>query len=200
MKMHCIAIVSCCLTVSLVGGCRNNQRDVKNSVSVVSEMATAAAKGDYIGGIAIGENYLHENPGDTNVLEQTAILTLAQAKQDKNNREPLVARAVLLLERSVKSSHPQKDNADRFLDPFMAARGFEAAGDLSSDKCQYYGRALALNSEAGAALNVESFKSGDEEAISTKPLKEQSRRLQSELEKRMAESRCGTEPGPGGPA
>ncbi len=200
MKIHCIAIVFCCLAVSLVGGCRNNQRDVKNSVSVVSEMATAAAKGDYIGGIAIGENYLRENPGDTNVLEQTAILTLAQAKQDKNNREPLVARAVLLLERSVKSSHPQEDNADRFTDPFMAARGFDAAGDLSTDKCQYYGRALALNSEAGAALNVESFKSGDEKAISTRPLKEQSRRLQSELEKRMAESRCGTEPGRDGPA
>src|SRR5580658_3868143 len=199
MKMHCIAIAFCCLTVSLVGGCRNKQRDVKNSVSVISEMATAAAKGDYVGGIAIGENYLRENPGDTNVLEQTAILTLAQAKQDKNNREPLVARAVLLLEKSVKSSHPQKNNADRFADPFMAARGFEAAGDLSSDKCQYYGRALALNSEAGAALNVESFKSGDEKAISTKPLKEQIRRLQSELGKPKAETRWGTEPGPDGP-
>jgi hypothetical protein len=193
MKMHYIATVFCCLTVSFVGGCRNKQSDVKNSVSVVSKMGLAAAKGDYVGGIAIGENYLNENPGDTNVLEQTAILTLAQAKQDTNNREPLVARAVLLLERSVKSSHPQKDNADLFADPFMAARGFETAGDVSSGKCQYYGRALALNSVAGAALNVESFKSGDEIAISTKPLKEQSRRLQSELEKRVSESRCGSE-------
>jgi hypothetical protein len=177
--------------VSLVGGCQNKQGDVKNSVSVVSEMATAAARGDYIGGIAIGENYLRENPGDTNVLEQTAILTLAQAKRDQNNREPLVARAVLLLERSVKSSHPQKNDAGRFSDPFIAARGFESAGDLSSDKCPYYRRALALNSEAEVALSVESFKSGDGEAISTKPLKGQSRRLQSELEKRMSESRCG---------
>jgi hypothetical protein len=200
MKMHCVAIAFGCLTVSLVGGCRNKQRDVKNSVAVVSEMATAAAKGDYVGGIAVGENYLRENPEDTNVLEQTAILTLAQAKQDNNNREPLVARAVLLLERSVKSSHPQKDDAGRFADPFMAARGFETAGDLSSDKCRYYGRALALNSEARATLDVKSFKSSDEKAISTEPLKEQSRRLQSELEKRMAESRCGTEPGTGGPS
>ena len=200
MKMHRIAICSCCLMVLfVVGGCRNKQGGVKNSVSVVSEMATATTKGDYIGGIAIGENYLRENPGDANVLEQTAIITLAKAKQDRNNRESLVARAVLLLERSVKSSHPDKDNADRFSDPFIAARAFETAGDLSSNKCRYYGRALALSSQAELALNVESFKLDDGETMSTNPLKEQSRRLRSELEKRISESRCGTETGAGGP-
>src|SRR5258708_6398912 len=108
-------------------------------------MATAAAKGDYVGGIAIGENYLRENPGDSNVLEQTAVLTLAQARQDQNNRELLVARAVLLLERSVESSHSTGDSAGRFANRFEAARGFEHAGDLSSDKCPYYRSALARN-------------------------------------------------------
>ena len=153
-------------------------------------MANAAAKGDYTGGMTIGENYLRENPGDTNVLEQTAILALAQAKRDQKNREALVARAVLLLERSVKSSDAKKDNADRFADRFIAARGFESAGDLSSDKCPYYRRALALNSEAELALRIgELSKPGDEE--STKRLKEQSRKLQSELEQRVSESRCG---------
>ena len=156
-------------------------------------MATAAAKGDLPAGMAIGEDYLRENPGDAEVLEQTAILTLAQAKQDQNNREPLVARAVLLLERSVESSHSPEDSAERFANRFEAARGFEHAGDLSSDKCPYYGRALALNSEAEAVLSVESFKLQDGEAISTKPPKEQSRRLESDLEKRMSESRCGSE-------
>ena len=77
MKMYGITIVSCCLTISIIGGCQSKQKDVKTSVNVVSEMATAAAKGDYLGGVAIGENYLRDNPGDTNVLEQTAILTLA---------------------------------------------------------------------------------------------------------------------------
>jgi len=42
---------------------------VKNSANVVSEMATAAARGDYADGIALGENYLHNNPGDVYVLE-----------------------------------------------------------------------------------------------------------------------------------
>lgn len=193
MKMRCIEIVSCCLTLSLAGGCQNKQGDVRDSVSVVSKMATAAAKEDYIGGIAIGEDYLRENPGDTTVLEQTAVLTLAQAKRDQNNREPLVARAALFLERSVKSGRPQEDNADLF-ERFLAARDFESAGDLSSDKCTYYRRALALNSEVEVALAGESLKSGDEKAASTKPLKEQSGRLQSELEKRMSGSRCGKEP------
>ena len=108
MKTRCIEVVFCCLTLSLTGGCQNKQGDVKSSVSVVSKMATAAAKEDYLGGIAIGENYLRGKPGDTTVLEQTAVLTLAEAKRDQNNRGPLIARAVLLLERSVKSGRPKK--------------------------------------------------------------------------------------------
>jgi hypothetical protein len=192
MKTRCIEIVFCCLTLSLASGCQNKQGDVRNSVSVVSKMATAAAKEDYMGGIAIGENYLRENPGDTTVLEQTAVLTLAEAKRDQNNRESLVERAVLLLERSVKNGRPQKDNADLF-ERFLAARDFESAGDLSSDRCTYYRRALALNSEVEEALAAKSLESGEGKAVSTKPLKEQSGRLQSELEKRMSESRCGSE-------
>jgi hypothetical protein len=192
MNTRCIEIVFCCLALSLAGGCQNKQGDVKSSVSVVSKMATAAAKEDYMGGIAIGENYLRQNPRDTTVLEQTAVLTLAEAKRDQNNREPLVARAVLLLERSVKSGRPQKDNADLF-ERFLAARDFESAGDLSSDRCVYYRRALALNSEVEEALAAESLASDDEKAVSKKPLKDQSGRLQSELEKRMSESRCGSE-------
>src|ERR1700688_925479 len=190
VKIRWIAIVCCCLTVALAGGCQDRRGDLKKTVNVISAMATAAAKGDYVSGIAIGENYLREKPRDSNVLEQTAVLTLAQAKQDQNNRGPLVVRAVLLLERSVASSHSPGDSAERFANRFEAARGFEQAGDLSSDKCPYYKRALALNSEAEAVLSVESCKLQDGEAISTKPLKEQSRRLQSELEKRMSESRC----------
>jgi hypothetical protein len=192
MRMHCIQLVSYCLLVSLAGGCQSKHSEVRNSVSVVSEMATAAAKGDYVGGIAIGENYLRENPRDSNVLEQTAVLTLAQAKRDQGNREPLVARAVLLLERSIEGSHNQKDNADLF-DRFLAARDFESAGDLSSDRCPYYSRALALNSGVDGALSVRSIGSQDEKATTAEPLKEQSRRLHSELEKRMSESRCGPE-------
>lgn len=153
-------------------------------------MAAAAAKGDFAAGTAIGEDYLRENPEDAEVLEQTAILTLAQAKQDQDNREPLVARAVLLLERSVKSSHSPGDSAERFANRFEAARAFEHAGDLSSDKCPYFERALALNSEAEAMLSVDSLKSRDGEAISTKPLKEQSRRLDSELNMRISHSQC----------
>src|SRR5438105_4556815 len=176
MRMHCIQLVSYCVVASLAGGCQSKHSDVRNSVSVVSEMATAAAKGDYIGGIAIGENYLRENPRDTNVLEQTAVLILAQAKRDQNNREPLVARAVLLLERSIEGSHPQKDNADLF-DRFLAARDFESAGDLSSDRCPYYSRAQALNGGVEEALTVRSLGSQDEKATAVEPLKEKSRRL-----------------------
>jgi hypothetical protein len=192
MKTRRIEIVFYCLTLSLSGGCQNKQDNVKSSVSVVSKMATAAAKEDYVGGIAIGETYLRENPGNTAVLEQTAVLTLAEAKRDQNNREPLVARAVLLLERSVKSGRPRKDNADLF-ERFLAARDFESAGDLSSDRCTYYKRALALDREVEEALAAETLESGDEKAVTTKPLKEQSGRLQPELEKRMSESRCGSE-------
>jgi hypothetical protein len=192
MKTRRIEIVFYCLTLSLSGGCQNKQDNVKSSVSVVSKMATAAAKEDYVGGIAIGETYLRENPGDTAVLEQTAVLTLAEAKRDQNNREPFVARAVLLLERSVKSGRPRKDNADLF-ERFLAARDFESAGDLSSDRCTYYKRALALDREVEEALAAETLESGDEKAVTTKPLKEQSGRLQHELEKRMSESRCGSE-------
>ena len=192
MKTRCIEIVFCCLTLSLAGGCRNKRSDIKSSVSVVSKMATAAAKEDYMGGIAIGENYLRENPGDSNVLEQTAVLALAQAKRDQGNREPLVARAVLLLERSIEGSHPQKDNADLF-DRFLAARDFESAGDLSSDRCPYYSRALTLNNGVEGALSVRSIRSQDEKATAAEPLREQSRQLHSELEKRMSESRCGPE-------
>ena len=159
---------------------------------MVSKMATAAAKEDYLGGIAIGENYLRGKPGDTTVLEQTAVLTLAEAKRDQNNRGPLIARAVLLLERSVKSGRPKKDNADLF-ERFLAARDFGSAGDLSPDRCTYYRRALALNSEVEEALAAESLESGAEKAVSTKALKEQSGRLLPELEKRMSESRCGSE-------
>ena len=193
MKMYGITIVSCCLTISIIGGCQSKQKDVKTSVNVVSEMATAAAKGDYLGGVAIGENYLRDNPGDTNVLEQTAILTLARAKQDQKNREVLVSRAVLLVDRSVKSSRSQEDEVNRFADRFVPARAFESAGDLSSDKCRYYRRALTLNNEAAMALSVESLKSSGNKEISTKPLREQSRRLQSELEKRILESRYGND-------
>src|SRR5437879_4602134 len=158
VKTRCIAIVCCCLTVPLAGGCQDRRGDLKKTANVISAMATAAAKGDLAAGMAIGEDYLRENPGDAEVLEQTAILTLAQAKQDQNNREPLVARAVLLLERSVESSHSPGDRAERFANRSEAARGFEHAGDLSSDKCPYYRRALALNSEAEAVLSVESLK------------------------------------------
>jgi hypothetical protein len=122
-------------------------------------------------------------------LQQTAILTLAQAKQDQGNREQLVAHAVVLIERSVKSSHSQKD-VDRFIDAFMAARAFESAGDLSSNKCAYYRRASVLNKEAANALKGDVVKMGDGTEIPTKPLREQSTRLQSDLEKRVSESRC----------
>ncbi|HEY6770057.1 MAG TPA: hypothetical protein VI386_35400 [Candidatus Sulfotelmatobacter sp.] len=190
MKTQCVAIISCCLMVSMTGGYQNKQ-GVKTSVNAVSEMATAAAKGDYLGGITVGENYLRDNPGDTNVLEQTAILTLAQAKQDPKNREVLVSRAVLLLERPVNSSGSEEDSANRFANRFMAARAFESAGDLSSDKCSHYGRALSLNNEAATVVSAELLKLGDGKEVSTKPLREQSGKLQSELEKRVSESRCG---------
>jgi hypothetical protein len=193
MKIHCIAIVSCCLSISMIGGCQSKQKEVKPSVKVVSDMATAAAKGDYLGGVAIGESYLRENPEDTNVLEQTAILALAQAKQDQKNREALVSRAVLLLERCLKSSGSQEDNTNRFAGRFTAARAFESAGDLSSDKCPYYRRALALNNDAAMAISGGVLKLSDDEEVSTKPLQEQNRRLQSELEKRILESQCGNE-------
>ena len=191
MRMDFVAIVSCWLIASSVGGCQNRPKDVKRSADVVSEMATAAAKGDYVGGIALGESYLHDNPDDVYVLEQTAILALAQAKQDQKDGQAFVARAVLLLERSVKTSESKRDDPRRFSDLFIAARGFESAGDLSSHKCPYYLRALKLNDEAGMGPKVEVLKSRG--VMSTKPLKEQIRKLRSELEKRIMESRCGSE-------
>jgi hypothetical protein len=153
-------------------------------------MASAAARGDYLGGIAIGENYLRDHPDDTNVLQQTAILTLTQAKQEQNDRDALVAHAVALIERSLKGSHPQSD-AYRFTDGFIAARAFESAGDLSSNKCPYYRRGLFLNNEALKGLTEEFVKLPDGKELPTKPLREQGRRLQSDLEKRVSKSRCG---------
>lgn len=154
-------------------------------------MAKAAAEGEYADGVAIGERYLRDNPEDTNVLQQTAILTLAQARQERDSREMLVSRAVLLVERAIKSSSARKDSMNRFADGLIAAHAFESAGDLSSDKCLYYKRASTLNDEAAKALTAERLKTGDGKEVSTKPLKEQSRKLQSELNQRMSDSSCG---------
>jgi hypothetical protein len=186
-----IMVISCLLTTSTMGGCHRKKESETTSLGIVSEMAGAAAKGDYAAGISIGENYLRDNPGDSNVLEQTAILTLAQAKQDQVNREALVARAAHLLERSVKGSRAQAGTADHFANRFEAARAFELAGDLSADKCPYYRRAQALNSEAAAGLGKEPVKlRGDGEA-SPDTLKEQSAKLTSDVQKRASEAQCG---------
>jgi hypothetical protein len=191
MKKTCIAIVLCCLTASVSSGCQDQRKDFKRSVNVVTEMANAAAEGNYVAGVAIGEKYLRDNPEDTNVLQQTAILTLAQARQDQGNRELLVSHAVLLVQRALKSSSVRKDAISRFSDGLIAAHAFESAGDLSSNKCLYYKRAFALNDEASKVLTAERLKASDGKEVSTIPLKEQSRKLQSELNQRMSESRCG---------
>lgn len=191
MRIRPITAICCLLVTLTVGACRRKKESKTTSVSTVSEMAAAAAEGDYAAGISIGESYLRDNPGDSNVLEQTAILTLAQAKQDQGNREALVARAALLIERSVKSSGAQAGTADYFANRFEAARAFELAGDLSPKKCPYYKRAEVLASEASLAVGSEPVKLRDGSEVSPETLKEQSAKLMSDLQKRASESQCG---------
>jgi hypothetical protein len=96
MRIFVIAVIYCCLSIALFG-CKGKQPEVDSSVNVISKMSDFAAKGDYPGGIVIGEKYLRHNPDDANVLESTALLELAQAKQNQKDRAVLVSKAVSLL-------------------------------------------------------------------------------------------------------
>ena len=129
------------LSILAFAGCRVSAPE--NGSDAITLMTKYNEQGRQDDAISVAQDWLRKHPNDPShgarFYEQIALIYLTKASKDSAHREEWVRQAVTYYDRDL-SVH-QREDLD--LELYLVGRGFEAAGDLSSqNSCLYYERAV----------------------------------------------------------
>ena len=109
--------------------------------------------GRYDDAIRVAEDWMEKHPQDS-LYDQVAICYLAKASKDSGHKDQWVQRAVINFEKDL-AAH-KKSAVD--VELYEVGRGFESAGDLSTnDSCLYYSRAVKAFEEEVQFIQGDSY-------------------------------------------
>jgi hypothetical protein len=144
------------LTVFLLAGCRVSAPE--SGSEAISLMARYNQQGRHDDAIKVAQDWLKRHPQDplhgATFYEQIAITYLIKASKDGVHKDEWIREAVNYYDKDL-SVH-QKNDID--LELYTVGRGFESAGDLSTnDSCSYYRRTLKAFEEERPFIQGNSY-------------------------------------------
>ena len=150
-----LAVVSF-FAVFLLGGCRVSAPE-KGSEGITL-MARYNQQGRHDDAIKVAQDWLKKHPEDplhgATFYQQIAITYLMKASKDSAHKDEWIQQAVTYYDKNL-SIH-QKNDVD--IELYSVGRGFESAGDLSTNNsCLYYGRAIKAFKEEMQFIQGDSF-------------------------------------------
>ena len=167
------------------------QSEVKNieAHDTGSKMVAYIKQERYDEAIQVGMDWLQDHPGDDFVHQEIANVYLIRAqKENPSQREQWVAKAIFYSDKAANLHSKNKDVAGVQL--FQVARGFEAAGDLSTtEKCSCYARARKLLQEREPSLQGDQI-TLDGRTYKLAPLRKENEKILAEVTEKATKAGC----------
>jgi len=178
-------------TVFLIGGCRVTAPE-KGS-EAITLMAKYNQQGRHDDALKVAQDWLKKHPEDSShgatFYEQIAITYLIKASKDSTHKDEWIQQAVAYYDKDL-SVH-QKGNID--LELYTVGRGFESAGDLSTNnRCSYYGRAVKAFEEELPFIQGDSFTAYGK-TIPLAPVRQENEKALERVKAKFAKDSCNRE-------
>ena len=156
MSRHTRLVVISFLVIVLLGDCHSSAPE--RGSEAITLMAKYNQTGRHDDAIKVAQDWLKKHPDDplhgATFYEQIAITYLMKASKDSSHKDEWIQQAVIYYDKDL-SVHQEKD-VD--VELYSVARGFEAAGDLSTrNGCLYYGRAVKAFEQEMPFIKGDSF-------------------------------------------
>jgi hypothetical protein len=172
--------------IFLLGGCRVSAPE-KGS-EAITLMTRYNEQGRHDDAIRVAQDWLNKHPGDSGVTfyEQIAITYLMKASKDSAHRDECIQQAVAYYDKDL-SAH-QKNSVD--LELYTVGRGFELAGDLSTNnRCLYYRRAAKAFEEEMPFIQGDSYTAfGKTTALA--PVRQDNEKALERVKAKLAKASC----------
>jgi hypothetical protein len=144
--------------------------------------------------IRVAQDWLKKHPEDplhgATFYEQIAITYLIKASKDSTHKDEWIQQAVAYYDKDL-SVH-QKNDVD--IELYSVGRGFETAGDLSTNNsCLYYGRAVNAFEEEIPFIQGDSLTAYGQ-AIPLAPRRQENEKALERVKAKFAKTGCRREP------
>jgi hypothetical protein len=130
-RLSILLILAC-----LFAGCK--AKAPENVDDAMTLIVNYLHMGRYDDAIRVAQDWMEKHPEDS-LYDQVALCYLAKASKDSGHKDQWIRQAVINFEKDL-AAH-KKGAVD--VELYEVGRGFESAGDLSTnDSCLYYSRAV----------------------------------------------------------
>lgn len=186
-----LAVVSF-IAFFLFGGCRVSAPE-KGS-EAITLMAKYNQQGRHDDALGVAQDWLKKHPEDplhgATFYEQIAITYLIKASKDSARKDEWVQQAVAYYDKDL-SVH-QKNAFD--IELYTVGRGFESAGDLSTNNsCLYYGRAIKAFEEEMPFIRGDSLTAYGK-TIPLAPVRQDNEKALERVKAKFAKAGCKRQP------
>jgi hypothetical protein len=186
-----LAVVSF-IAVLVLGGCRVSAPE--KSSDAITLMARYNQQGRHDDALRVAQDWLKKHPEDplhgATLYEQIAITYLIKASKDSARKDEWIQQAVAYYDKDL-SVH-QKSDID--IELYTVGRGFESAGDLSTNNtCLYYGRAIKDFEEEIPFIRGDSL-TGYGKTIPLAPVRQENTKALERVKAKFAKAGCKREP------
>jgi hypothetical protein len=180
-----LAVVSL-LSIVVLGGCRSG---VPQTGSEALALITRYdQKGQYDDAIRVAEDWLEKHPDDNDgtFYEQIALAYLIKASKQSPHEDEWITQAASNYDK-VLSVH-RKNAVD--VELYIVGRGFELAGDLSTnDGCLYYRRAIDSYDEEIPFIQADSYTAYGK-TIPLAPVRQENEKALERVKAKFADAHC----------
>ena len=178
--------------VSLLGGCRVSAPE-KGS-EAVTLMARYNQQGRHDDALRVAQDWLKKHREDplhgATFYEQIAITYLIKASKDSARKDEWIQQAVAYYDKDL--SVRQKNDID--IELYTVGRGFESAGDLSTNNsCLYYGRAMKAFEEEIPFIRGDSLTAYGK-TIPLASVRQENEKALERVKAKLAKAGCKREP------
>jgi hypothetical protein len=184
-----LAVVSF-FAIFLFGGCRVSAPE--KSSEAITLMARYNQQGRHDDALRVAQDWLKKHPEDSGATfyEQIAITYLIKASKDSARKDEWIQQAVAYYDKDL-SVH-QKSDID--IELYTVGRGFESAGDLSTNNsCLYYGRAMKAFEEEVPFIQGDSITAYGK-TIPLAPVRQENEKALERAKAKFAKAGCKREP------
>jgi hypothetical protein len=173
----------------LFGSCRASAPENWNDA--INLMTRYYQLGQHDDAIRVAQDWLDKHPEDTMhgaiFYGQIAITYLKKASKDTAHKDEWIRQGVVYYEK-VLSVHQKKGGFNAML--FEVGRGFEAAGDLSTNSsCLYLGRAVKAFEEEMPFIQGDSFTENGQ-TIPLAPVRKEIQKALERVKAKLAKAGC----------
>lgn len=155
----------------------------------ITLMARYNEQGRQDDAIRVAQDWLKKHPDDplrATFYEQIAIMYLMKASKDSGHKDEWIQQAVAYYDKDL-SVHQKKDID---IELYSVGRGFELAGDLSTNNsCFYYGRAVTAFEEEIPFIQGDSYTAYGK-TIPLAPVRQEDEKALKRVKAKLAEARC----------